>query len=277
VTPAAVAAAPRIAALPMYDFPEAAAATDALWAALAAQLRAAGVRDVPAGLTRDLGQADTWRHPRLLLGQACEYPLAKSYASYVRVLATPRYTAPGCAGALYRSAIVVRADDPATTLVGLRERRCVINELDSNSGMNLLRAAIAPLANGRPFFASVALSGAHRNSVRLVAEGRADVAAIDCVSFAHIGRAAPGLTARLRILAWTPATPCLPLVTARTSDGVPLPILRAALAAVSRDPALAAVRERLFLGGFDLDPDDSFAAVLRLEREAAELGYPVLQ
>src|SRR5260370_30161994 len=42
----------RIAALPMYDYPELAPAHDALWAALADRLIAAGVSDPPLKLTR---------------------------------------------------------------------------------------------------------------------------------------------------------------------------------------------------------------------------------
>ena len=85
----------RIAALPMYDFPDLTAAHDALWQALATRLAAAGVDSVPQALSRDLSHVDFWRHPGLLLGQACEYPLAKAGVA-VRLVATPRYSAPGC-------------------------------------------------------------------------------------------------------------------------------------------------------------------------------------
>ena len=42
----------------------------------------------------------------------------------------------------------------------------------SNSGMNLLRAAVAPLANGAAFFGSVSVSGSHRRSVELRVTGK---------------------------------------------------------------------------------------------------------
>ena len=211
-------AARRFAALPMYDFPALHAVTDAFWSAIAARLRAAGVADVPTALTRDMGHVDTWRDPRLLLGQACQYPLAKSWHEAVQLLAIPAYAAPGCDGSRYRSAIIVRAEDPARRLEDLRGRRCAVNERDSNSGSNLLRAAIAPLARQGRFFSSVELTGGHLQSAQSVAAGTADVAAIDCVSYAHIGRFYSQLTARLRILDWTPSSPGLPYITARASD-----------------------------------------------------------
>jgi ABC-type phosphate/phosphonate transport system substrate-binding protein len=265
----------RIAALPMYDFPELRWAHDALWAALADHMVAAGVTDVPRLLTRGLGHFEVWRHPQLLLGQGCEYPLAKSPVS-VRVVATPRYAAPGCEGATYRSAIVVRAGEPAEGLAGLRKRRCAINEADSNSGMNLLRAALAPLAGSAPFFESVVLSGSHRSSVEMIASGQADLAAVDCVSFAHLQRLHPSTVAGLRILCWTPPSPSLPFITRSTSEPM-VNTLRAALADVFADPALRFVRELLLLEGIDLEPDGHFTEVLRLERQAAELGFPIVR
>ncbi len=268
--------AESLAALPMYDFPELGAAHDAWWAALSRLLLDAGLTRAPRKLTRSLGHVDLWRHPALLLGQGCEYPLAKSFGDSIRLVATPRYGAPGCEGAAYRSAIVVRDDDPAETLSDLRGRRCVINEPDSNSGMNLLRAAIARLAQGTRFFESVQFSGAHRRSAAMVAAGQADVAAIDCVSFAHFKRLYPSSVASLRILDWTPSSPSLPLITAGGTDDGTLQLLRASLAAVFADRTLDSVRQCLLLDGIDLQPALGFPEVLRLERQAVEQGYPVI-
>jgi ABC-type phosphate/phosphonate transport system substrate-binding protein len=266
----------RFAALPMYDFPHLASAHDALWRAIAARLRTDGVDAVPPALTRHRSHVDTWRDPQLLLGQACEYPLAKTFADSVRLVATPRYGAPGCEGANYRSAILVRADDPAVSIADLKGRRCVINELDSNSGMNLLRAAVAPFAGGERFFAAVSLSGAHVHSAQMLVEDGADVAAIDCVTFSHLSSADPALAARLRILAWTPASPCLPYVTSRSTDAATLGALRSAMAAALEDPASSAAGASLLLRGFDFEPDESLGVVRGLERRAAALGYPLL-
>ncbi len=83
----------------MYDFGELRAAHDLLWSAIAERLVAAGVADVPTRLTRDIEHREVWRHPQLLLGQACEYPLAKSFGQHVMIVATPGYSAPGCVGA----------------------------------------------------------------------------------------------------------------------------------------------------------------------------------
>jgi ABC-type phosphate/phosphonate transport system substrate-binding protein len=142
--------------------------------------------------------------------------------------------------------------------------------------MNLLRASVAPFAGGAPFFESVIFSGSHHRSVQMVAAGDADVAAVDCVSFAHFRRWYPSSIANLRILSWTPASPSLPFITAAATSDRMLQKLRSSLADVLADRDLDAARERLFLGGFDLEPTGNFYEVLQLERGAAQLGYPNL-
>jgi ABC-type phosphate/phosphonate transport system substrate-binding protein len=260
----------------MYDFPGLETAHDEFWSAIRTYLIEAGVAETPERLTHRADHIAIWTDPLLLLGQGCEYPLAKFYANRVRLVATPRYAVPGCDGATYRSAIVVRMDDAAETLADLRHRRCAINEPHSNSGMNLLRASIAGIAHGARFFEAVVESGSHRGSVQMVVDGEADVAAVDCVSFAHFQRLYPASTAQLRILSWTAATPSLPFITAAATGDTELQKIRASLAAAVADRQLDAARERLFLAGFDLNPAGGFVEVLQLEREAAELGYPRL-
>ena len=266
-----------VASLPMYDFPELRAAHDTFWSAVAERLNSAGFRDVPRALTRDMGHAEVWRDTSLLFAQGCEYPLAKSFADRVRLVATPMYSAAGCEGARYRSAVVVRGVDGAATLADLRGRRCAINELESNSGMNLLRAAVAPLARGGRFFGSVAVSGSHLRSVEMVASGEADVASVDCVSFAIFQRLYPAVVSELRVLCWTPLSPCLPFITARSASDSTVRALRSALADVFDDAALAPAREQLLLRGVDLEPREGFGEVLALERGAVEAGYPTIR
>jgi ABC-type phosphate/phosphonate transport system substrate-binding protein len=260
----------------MYDLPELEAANDALWASIAERLVAQGVEAVPERLTRGGALEAIWTDPRLLLAQTCGYPLVASLGERVRVVATPRYSAPGCDGALYRSAIVVRASDPARDVADLRGRRAAVNDLASNSGMNLFRAKIAPLANGPSFFAAVTITGAHAASVEAVAAGEADVAAIDCITWAHLQRRRPRTTTALRVLSWTTATPGLPLIAAATIDAAVVAALRKALADVAVDPALAAVRAALLLDGFETLPGGAYQAILALERDAIAQGYPTL-
>jgi ABC-type phosphate/phosphonate transport system substrate-binding protein len=259
----------------MYDFHELRVATDALWDAIAARLGAEGI-GAPAALTRGGPLDALWTDPDLLLGQTCGYPLATTLKGRVTLLATPCYLAPGATGTRYRSAVVVRANHPASTLADLRFSRCAINDAASNSGMNLLRAEIAPLAGANRFFSHIVMTGSHAASVLAVAGGDADVAAIDCVTWAHLRHLRPETTAGLRVLAWTAESPGLPLITSLDTTPEVRDALRRALASVARDPTLAPVRQNLRLDGFEMLTLADYDAVLALEQEAQKAGYPEL-
>jgi ABC-type phosphate/phosphonate transport system substrate-binding protein len=260
----------------MYDLPELHWANDQLWAAIAVRLEAAGLNDVPQALDRQRPFDEVWTDPRLLLAQTCGYPFIKRLDGQVRLVATPHYGAQGCRGPFHSSAVIVRAGDPAHHLSDMKGATLALNDEGSGSGMNLLRAAIAPLANGQPFFGSVVVGGSHLESLRAIAAGEADVAAVDCVTWAHVRRLRPDLAGRLRALAWTDESPGLPLIAAKDVDDPTLAALRGALDDVARDPALAHVREALLLEGFSVLDEANYLATLRLEQRAIDLGYPRL-
>jgi ABC-type phosphate/phosphonate transport system substrate-binding protein len=98
--------------------------------------------------------------------------------------------------------------------------------------------------------------------VSAVARGDADVAAIDCVTWAHLQRFRPDETRRLRVLGWTAASPGLPLVTSIRTDAGMIQTLLRVLNEVAADPDLAAVRCDLLLDGFDVAPAGAYQAIL---------------
>ncbi len=158
--------------------------------------------------------------PDLLFGQAMRVSAGKRLSPPVTSGGHAAITGAGVRSwHILQAPILVKVDDPARSLDDLRSRICVVNEPDSNSGMNLLRAALAPRTQGRRFFSATHFSHSHHQSVAEVAAGSADVTAIDCVTLAHLARFAPKLIAQVRVLDWTPSSPCLPFVTSnRTSD-----------------------------------------------------------
>lgn len=268
---------PRLASLAMYrDPPVVAEATRELWAFVRAALRAAGLAGVPQALDEDIAHDAAWRDPRLLLAQTCGYPFMAHLQGRVRLVATPVYRHPGCEGVLNGSFVIVRADAAVSSLPELRGQVAAINDPGSNSGMNLLRHAVAPHASEGRFFGQVVESGSHRASIAMVARGEADVAAVDCVTFGNLARFAPDLVAGVRILAETAKTPGLPLITRADASDADLALLRRALTDFAADPATARVRDALGLDGFVVLPEGAYDAVTALEREAAALGYPVL-
>lgn len=261
-----------LANLPMYDLPEVRAVTDDWWRGVAAGLSRAGICDAPSSLERHLGEG-IWGSPQLLLSQTCGYPLTHELAGVVELVATPAYAARGCRGPEYASLVIVAEDSPATSLADLRGSCCAFSRRDSHSGYNVLRAAIAPLAHGGAFFSETVESGAHARSIALVASGRADVCAVDCVTHALLARHAPAALEGTRVLCETARAPGLPYVTRAGIDTDRLERLRDGVRAAFADPALAATREALLLAGVEILPLAAYRRIDQMEKSARDAGY----
>ncbi|SLN15152.1 phosphate/phosphite/phosphonate ABC transporter substrate-binding protein [Oceanibacterium hippocampi] len=266
-----------IAALPMYDFEEVRSATDALWSAIAGRLREAGLGNVPTSLVRDVAPPAVWRSPDLLLAQTCGYPLMNGIAGDAIPLARPVYQAPGCEDAgRHCSFLVVRADANGHVLADFRGRVAALNGHDSNTGMNLFRHAVAPHARDGRFFGGLVMTGAHVESLAAVATGRADIAAVDCVSFALLARYRPRAVVGIRVLGRTASGPTLPIITARQRSPAERRTIRRILGSIGVDPALAPVRAALLLEGFVPCDKRTYRRIDGLARQAAAGGYPRL-
>ena len=206
------------ASLPMYDMPEFTEATDAWWRGLACAMTREGIKDVPGTLKRGEEFVTLWRDPNLLISQTCGYPLTHEYKDDLRLVATPEFSAPGCAGAAYSSFIMVREDDPAKEPADLKGRAIAFNGPESQSGYSAPRAVFAPLSKDGKFFSRAVVSGGHANSLDMVVKGKADVCATDCVTYALLARYRPGAVRGLRVLSESPSAPGLPYVTRAAMD-----------------------------------------------------------
>ncbi|MBZ9820394.1 phosphate/phosphite/phosphonate ABC transporter substrate-binding protein [Mesorhizobium sp. CA4] len=261
-----------VAALPMYDWPEARREVDAQWARLRDAFQQRGIdapetivrrnRDLPpvpggihdkAGMviapdpaTLPLDEIDfhqLWLSPALLFGQTCWGPMELGLAGHVQVIAQPNYDAfEGGQGELYSSALVMAADGGppvASPQDGkaiipidlLRGKRFTFNNPDSMSGLIALTRDLEALGESLDIFASRSESGGHRSSIIAIAEGRADVAAIDCQSWALAQRFEPAAKA-VKVVGWTARRKGLPYITARTTPEKTIAMMRDAIAAV---------------------------------------------
>jgi ABC-type phosphate/phosphonate transport system substrate-binding protein len=258
-----------LAALPMYDGPVVADAPHRLWAAIRDALRADGIA-APDALDRAIAPMAGWTHPDLVLGQTCGLPFVRDLAGRVALVGALDHALPGCPPGWYRSAVVVRADDPRETLAAFRGARLAVNGFDSQSGWGAMLHHAAPLAGDGRFFGAVAVSGAHRASVTMVAEGGADIAAIDAQSWRLAQRFQPE-AARLRVLMLTDPTPGLPLIAAAGADvGRHAAAVRVAIG--SLDPA---ARATLGIAGFvPLRRDDYRPIAVRLAAAEGRLQAP---
>ncbi len=255
-----------VAALPMYDWPEVRAEVDAEWMRLRDALHGRGIdapdqlvrrnaemSSVPGGIRDASGRVIApdpatlapdemdphvlWLHPRLLFAQTCWGPMELGMAGHVQVVGQPDYSAfEGGKGAAYSSALVMRRKGVQTTPDGkplipldlLRGKRLAYNSMDSMSGIIALGRDLETMGESLDVFSERIVSGGHRASVIAVAEGRADVAAIDCRSWAMAQRFEPAAK-ELVVVGWTGRRKGLPYIAASTTSAATMTALRETL------------------------------------------------
>ncbi|MCO4842012.1 MAG: PhnD/SsuA/transferrin family substrate-binding protein [Yoonia sp.] len=202
-----------IASLMMYQRPELVDAHKRFWVLIRKHLAALDV-DSPKELSQEAEEFSVWNSPDLVLSQTCGMPYRTWLHDNVQLVGTPDYGLENCPAGYYRSAIVVRADDKRTDVALYRDAVFAYNQTFSQSGY------AAPYWHLRPcgfWFQNRLQSNQHVGSARFVADGRADIAAIDAVTWRNVMKYEP-FADQLRVLDWTAPTPGLPLITSARID-----------------------------------------------------------
>ncbi len=238
-----------IASLPMYDRPETAATLDTLWAETRARLPF----DTPVRLTREGNLWDHWADPALVLSQTCGYPYRSRLIGKVQIVGSPDNRLPGCPPGHYNSIFVVRAGDPRSALPEFARAPFAYNEPLSQSGWGAPQNHVAGLGFS---FSNTVYTGGHVNSARAVAEGCADIACIDALTWKLIQRH-EAYAAELRELDRTDPTPALPFITAPGYDAAAI----AAALAGALDALPPAARDTIGLYGLAQVTDAQYLAV----------------
>ena len=215
-----------IASLGMYDRAETAAANDALWDRIRRNLGYG-----PAALDRSTAIWDIWQSPDLLLAQTCGMPYRTRLHGHVHLVGTPDYGLPDTAPGYYYSVMLVRSGD-ASDVAAYRDRTLAYNGGTSQSGW------AAPQAHAHALgfrFERLFCSGGHFASAVAVANGHADIAALDALSWLMICEY-EDIAAKLTVIDKTAHTPGLPLITANSRDaGAILPAVQAAVGEIGHE------------------------------------------
>jgi ABC-type phosphate/phosphonate transport system substrate-binding protein len=262
------------ASLPMYNLPEMREANAAFWRALSEELSAEGVGALPTALDFARPPVPKEIGDDVLFTQTCGYPLQTIYRAQHQLLAVPTYDAPGCGDATHCAFILVREDSPYRRLEDLRGSTFALNSRHSNSGMNLPRLLLAPIADGKPFFGAIVETGGHGPSIERIKAGDADCASIDNMTYVFMQDFRPAFVQGLRVLAQTSSSPAIPFVTSAMTRPREVAALRAALLRVGSDSRHRPVLRPLRIKAISPADPDAYRALMDYERQAAEMGYP---
>ena len=202
-----------IANLMMYRRPQLEGAHNRYWGLIRKNLQDAGI-DSPEYLSQDAEEFYVWKNPDLVLSQTCGMPYRRWLHDKVALVGTPDFGVKGCPAGYYRSAIVVRKDDPRNDLVDFEDAVFAFNQTFSQSGY---AAPYWHMKAKGVWFKNQTQTEQHLKSAKVVAYGNADIASIDAVSWRLMSRYGH-FTRKLRVLEWTNPTPALPLITAQGND-----------------------------------------------------------
>lgn len=266
-----------IASFPMYDLDEVRAHTDALWRAIAAEIRGASRSrrlSVPEALTRPAGDLlEHWLRTDIVLSHTCGYPVANSFTPLQHVLGSFDVATgePGVPG-WYRSVIVCREDDhrihgpEKRGITAFDGAIAAVNDEGSLSGWVSLGWA---MAEAGATAGSIVLSGSHVESARIVRNGTADLASLDAHTLALLRAHRPVAVEGLHVVARGPLVAVTPLFTAHVAL---VDVLRESIsAAVARLDQSS--RDALQLRGWVPHDRDAHEGVVAMA-ERARHGLP---
>jgi ABC-type phosphate/phosphonate transport system substrate-binding protein len=243
----------------MYDLPQLRDANEAFVAAVQTMLREDGIDPASTQMT-----------------QICGYPLQTIHRGHYTLLGMPCYDVAESDGPSHRAFIVVRSASAVTDIRDLAGKIFAVNSMHSNTGMNLPRRLLAPVAGGGRFFNRVIRTGSHRASMDAVRSGAADAAAVDSVTLGLCTQYAPKHVRGLRIAAQTSVSPSIPFVTPRSTKAGTVGALQRALSRLSESTEFAPLRAALRLKRIDAPDEAAYAVLLQYQAEAVALGYPQL-
>jgi len=198
---------------PMYARPEMADAHNTYWSLIRKHLTAKGI-DSPVEIHEPEELYAAWEDPNLFLSQTCGMPYRNTLHGKIQMIGTPDFRLDGAPAGHYRSAIVVRREDSNKTLKDFKESVFAYNSDDSQSGYGSAYLLCKPEGF---WFQNRIATGSHRESTFAIADGRADIAAIDGITWRLI-QTYDSHTDKLAVIGWTDPTPGLPYITSMNHD-----------------------------------------------------------
>lgn len=228
-----------VATLSMYDWPETAHAIDVLWSHILNQLNQRNIA-APVRLDRDTNPVSLWSKPELIIGQTCGWPYANYLKEQVVPFARFDYDLPDCPAGYYNSVYIGHDDDDFDHLASPQAfefvEKIAMNSDDSQSGFHVFAEI-----TGKPAEQSIAkekrvVTGAHRNSISAVANGDANIAAIDAIAFELAKHYEPEAVSKIVVLGNSRPKPGLPLITSKDNEHLASQLFDAVQEAVEEAP-----------------------------------------
>lgn len=208
----------------------------------------------------------------------CGYPYVLSHDGKenppIKLLAAPVMESPLYEDKpIYYSYTIVPLASDAKSFKDLKGKRYVFNDKTSNSGYNLPRAKLVELGETNGFFSEVMQSGSHEESIRMVAEGKADASSVDSLVFDYMLSKGDESVKKVKIIDQLGPAGIPPVVYSSNLSKEKVQKIRDALLHMHEDPEGQSILKEAYVKKFVLVEDELFDDVREFHRMAVDAHF----
>jgi phosphonate transport system substrate-binding protein len=193
----------------------------------------------------------------------CSGPYVDGHAQFgLELLAAPQaYGAP-----VYYSYIIVPRESTVSSFSDLRGKRFAFTDPLSNSG-KLVPTYMLARMNETPesFFKEVVFTKSHDKSIKAVAQGVVDAAAVDSLIWEYLNATSPEFTTKTRILEKSPPYAIPPIAVPRDLAPELKERLRRVILEAHTDPKGQAILKQMRIDRFVVIPDSAYDSVREMQ------------
>ena len=193
----------------------------------------------------------------------CSGPYVDGHAQFgLELLAAPQ----AYGATVYYSYIIVPKESPVRSFAELRGKRFAFTDPLSNSG-KLVPTYMLARMNETPesFFKEFVFTKAHDKSIKAVAQGVVDAAAVDSLIWEYLNASSPEFTAKTRILEKSPPYAIPPLVVPRDMAPALKESLRQTVLNAHTDPKGREILRQMRIDRFVQIPDSAYDSVREMQ------------
>lgn len=212
----------------------------------------------------------------------CGYPYVLSHDNKTNP-PTRLLAAPVPEGALYKgqpkyySYTIVSKDSPLKSWEDLKGKTYVYNDSISNSGYNMPRAKMVSMGATKGFFSKVLHSGSHEESIRMVAEGKADASSVDSLVLDYALAESEPYAKDVKIIETLGPAGIPPVVYSPILPEETVAKLRKALLDMDKDPEGQAILKKAHLARFVEVDDSNYDDIRKMADDAKKANFMELK
>ncbi|PCI03414.1 MAG: hypothetical protein COB78_10680 [Hyphomicrobiales bacterium] len=202
-----------LASLDMYCWPENRGEWQNLWKAIRSELSELDISS-PSFLTFGQPLEDVWLDPNLLIGHCCGWPYVSKLRDKVTLIGRFNFGVESCPPGHYNSVFIAPKNSEWRSVGDLSDNKpsIAVNSTDSQSGFRALGEVFENIESSERLI----VTGSHRDSIYAIANGEAEFAAIDAITW-ELAKEYEPMAEDVRVIGHSLPKPGLPLITANAN------------------------------------------------------------